>query len=334
MESSALTNRQNLPTFSIVLETETLSESGVEELLPCLESLNQQEIPPEKANEILVLNSGNVQKTLLTRLTRQYPWLKVHQVGAPATLYSAKMDGAKMVTGEITVFWDSDCAYSPNWLKDMLNTFAAKSTAQIVAGETSMEIRGIYDMAMAIAHIFPRFTKEKSPYTAPGYYANNVAFRREFLLAHPIHLDMPFNRGHCYIHALSLAEQGIKIWKHPKARATHAITKGSSFFFWRFLTMGYEFLETRRVAHAIFKNNGRPFSRRNFLTVRLACQVAARKFLVTLSKARQTLFEQPRHLFYFPIALPMIVAAVLLFWAGIGMSFINPEYLLSKSEHH
>ncbi|WNC31854.1 MULTISPECIES: hypothetical protein [unclassified Thermosynechococcus] len=61
---------------------------------------------------------------------------------------------------------------------------------------------------------------------AAGYFLNNVAFRRQFLLDHPIPTELSLYRGNCLIHAHTLLQQGECIWRQPQARASHAPPNG------------------------------------------------------------------------------------------------------------
>ena len=49
-----------LPSFSIAIESANLEHGGLAGLRACLESLARQEIPPERANEVLLVDAGGV----------------------------------------------------------------------------------------------------------------------------------------------------------------------------------------------------------------------------------------------------------------------------------
>jgi glycosyltransferase involved in cell wall biosynthesis len=159
-----------------------------------------------------------------------------HSASAPDTnYYAAKMVGAARATGEIVVFCDSDCVYTPNWLQDILTAFSQHADIRVVGGETTTPAENAYEIALSMTYIFPRYSPKESLYTDECYVANNVAFRRQFLLDNPIPIEVPTYRGNCRFHSQILRRQGVKIWKHPAARAKHAIPGELSFFFWRFL---------------------------------------------------------------------------------------------------
>src|SRR5919202_4402634 len=232
---------KHLPSFSIVLETENLVNADLKGLSQSLASLAQQDVSPTHANEVWLIDSGDAPANLLEQLCEKYPWIKVHQVPPVTGYYKAKMLGAELSSGKIVVYFDSDCSYQTNWLRNILMPFTHEDQVQIVAGETMTRGLGIYGTAMVIAYIFPPFSGEKTLTPTTQYFLNNVAFRREFLLKHPIPTQLPLYRGNCAIHAYELCQEGYTIWRQPQARATHAPPSNLSHFFWRFLLIGHDY---------------------------------------------------------------------------------------------
>ena len=55
----------NLPSFSIVYETENLSSVDLKNIYHSLASLNMQEVSLESANEFLLINSGNLPDNII-----------------------------------------------------------------------------------------------------------------------------------------------------------------------------------------------------------------------------------------------------------------------------
>ncbi|MDY7013106.1 MAG: glycosyltransferase, partial [Cyanobacteriota bacterium] len=222
MEPAQTLSDPQFPSFSIVLETENLVNADLAGLSKSLASLASQDISPALANEVWLIESGDTPLELLNRLCQEYPWIKVYQAPLDTGYYKAKMLGAECSTGEIVVYFDSDCIYEPHWLRSLLLPFSQRSDIQAVAGETMTRGIGIYGTAMAIAYIFPPFSGQTALSQTDQYFLNNVAFRRDFLLEHPIPVDLTLYRGNCAIHARNLLESGCAIWKQPRARATHA----------------------------------------------------------------------------------------------------------------
>jgi glycosyltransferase involved in cell wall biosynthesis len=327
-----------LPSFSIVLETENLANADIHGLARSLDSLAIQEPRPTTANEVWLIESGDTPPDLLQRLCERYPWIKVHHAPPETTYYQAKMLGARLATGAIVVYYDSDCLYPPDWLQTILTCFQDESI-QVVAGETSTGGQGVYGTAMALAYIFPQFSQRTQPAPTNQYFLNNVAFRRTFLLQHPIPTDLPLYRGNCVIHAHQLTTQGYTIWQHPKAKVVHAPPNGLSHFFWRFLLIGHDYYWQKRLIGG--ERSQERGVRREESGER--SQEAQRESLVTdptptgwmgqlgvfgdrLSKMRQ---NHPRFLLYFPLALPIAFVAALLIYAGYLITSLRPKYLLS-----
>ncbi|MCY7272335.1 MAG: glycosyltransferase, partial [Phormidesmis sp. CAN_BIN44] len=240
-----MTRQDEGMSFSIVLETENLANADIHGLIDAIEALAHQSLPPTAANEVLLIDSGDTPTDLLAQC-HQYPWIKVHHAPMGTRYYKAKMLGAELATGAIVVYYDCDCVYELNWLQTMLTSFT-RSDIQLVAGETTTRSIGIYGTAMALTYIFPQYSGRKNLTPVHQYFLNNVAFRREFLLQHPIPFELPLYRGHCAIHAHELRQQGYTIWSQPQARATHAPPNGLSHFFWRFLLIGHDYYWQKKL---------------------------------------------------------------------------------------
>ncbi|PSB61985.1 glycosyl transferase family 2, partial [filamentous cyanobacterium CCP1] len=215
MNQELIPNR--CPSFSIVLETENLANADAHGLVRSIASLAAQDPSPTYANEVLLVESGDTPAELLKQLRETYPWITVHYAPNGTTYYQAKMLGAKLATGEIIIYYDSDCLYTPDWLQTILTPFQ-DHTVQIVAGETTTGGRGAYGTAMALTYIFPQFSQQTQLIPTTQYFLNNVAFRREFLLQNPIPTSLPLYRGNCVVHAHQLLSQGYTIWQHPNAK--------------------------------------------------------------------------------------------------------------------
>jgi glycosyltransferase involved in cell wall biosynthesis len=306
---------QNFPSFSLVVETENLINADIEGLSRSLASLVHQTVSLDRANEVLLIDSGDVPPQLLAQLTQRYPWIQVRQAPPDTGYYHAKMLGAKWATGEIVIYCDSDCVYEPQWLYALLQPFAENPDIQLVAGETMTRGVGIYGTAMVMAYIFPPFSGETAIAPATQYFLNNVAFRREFLLDRPIPAQLPLYRGNCAIHALNLAEAGYTLWRQPQARATHAPPSGLSHFFWRFLLIGHDYYWQTRLNR---ENNYHSDANAGLLA----------KTRIFYHRLRDAIACDYRHLIFFPLALPVALSAVLLVAVGYFFTAAKPKTLL------
>ena len=310
----------DLPSFSLILETENLANADFKGLSKSLATLANQDISPIYANEVLLIDSGDTPTFILEHLCEQYPWIKVHHTQSPTGYYQAKMLGAEIVTGEIVVYFDSDCIYDSNWLRNILTPFTQSEDIQIVAGETMTRGKGAYGTAMALTYIFPQHSGQKTLTRTAQYFLNNVAFRREFLLNNPIPTALPLYRGNCVIHARNLQNNGYIIWKQSQSRASHAPPNGFSHFFWRFLLIGHDlYWQNRLLAKAKYaakKNDPDPMSG------------LKGKLLVFSDRVVKMWAENPRQFIYLPLAIPIVISSLALIFTGYVITVFQPKYLL------
>ena len=326
MSENKLNNFNSFPSFSIIIETENLVSAELEGLFQCLDSLASQTLSLEFANEVLIIESGDVPNEIIENISSKYLWLSFHTIEAGSDYYTAKMKGASLTTGEIIVFCDSDCTYDKHWLQSILTPFFENSEIKVVAGETVTPIDTIYDIAIALTYIFPRFSNSKSIYQSSNIYMNNVAFKQNLLIQFPMPSGVNIYRGNCVLYTRSLCRQGYKIWKQPQAKATHAVPNGKSFFFWRFLLLGND-------AFTIYKID-RNFSQQKSKYVNLI-QDLVFLLLIFLSKIKE-LFnrcftiasEDIRYLIYLPLSLPIVILSLFLFFIGLAFAYLKPSYLL------
>ncbi len=313
---------KTLPSFSIILETENLANADLEGLSRSLASLVNQDVSPSQANEVLLIDSGDAPSDLLKQLCDRYPWIKIHPAPPGTGYYKAKMLGAQIATGDIIVYCDSDCIYEPTWLRTILTTFTQGEHIQAVAGETTTRGVGPYGTAMALTYIFPQYTDETALTPSSQYFLNNVAFRRRFLLENPIPTELPLYRGNCVVHAHNLLKDGHTIWRHPKARATHAPPNGLSHFFWRFLLIGHDYYWQNRL---LSRPNQEPGNGEKY---RDPLGGLHGKMHVFLERLQRMMKNEPRHLLYLPLSIPIAAISVLLIFAGNKITALKPDYLL------
>jgi len=326
------------PSFSIVYETENLESVELENIYRSLASLAAQDISPAQANEFLIIDSGDAPAEVIEQLCSMYPWITVRRV-PEIGYYEAKMMGASLVTGEIIVYCDSDCVYEPNWLRNMLSLFLQNSEINIVAGETSTPVRNPYELAIAIHYFFPRFSGQEHPYESQHYFLNNVAFRRDFLLQHPIPCDLPLYRGNCCLHTYSLCNlQGHTVWKHPQARTTHE-PPTISFAFWRYLLLGYDSVVRERLKLLLTDTqdttDDSKFSPELGQTPYQRIRSRAGRIWWELKQLKKNqiitvLGEDPRRLILLPLAFPIILWFELLFNIGRVITYFQPDLLLKR----
>lgn len=306
--------------FSIVLETENLAAADLNGLMRSLSSLAAQDPAPTEANEVLLIESGDIPAALLAELCQQYPWIKVCSAPAGTEYYQAKMLGAELATGEIIVYYDSDCIYEAGWMSKILSPFSQSPDIQVVAGETTTNGVGIYGTAMALGYIFPQYSGRTELSPGKSYFLNNVAFRRSFLLRHPIPTNLPLYRGNCAVHAHKLVESGFIIWQQPEARVLHAPPNGLKHFFWRFLLIGHDYYWQKKLIPTA--TNAEP-----------TLSGKKGKLEIFLDRIRKMRDRDIRHLFFLPLSIPVVLTSSLLIYIGYLITVRQPEYLLKTYSH-
>jgi glycosyltransferase involved in cell wall biosynthesis len=328
--------KTKFPSFSIVYETENLESVELENIYRSLSSLAAQDISPAQANEFLIIDSGDAPAEVIEQLCSMYPWITVRRV-PEIDYHEAKMMGATLVTGEIIVFCDSDCVYEPNWLRNMLSLFLQNSEINIVAGETSTPVRNPYELAIAMHYFFSRFSGREHPYESKSYFLNSVAFRRNFLLQNPLPMGLPLYRANCYVHAYFLCNlQGYTIWKHPQARATHE-PPTMSFAFWRYLLRGSDRVLRERINSQLAECPDITAYSKISPNINFSLYQKIRGVASTIRWAKpfkwqqiiEVLREEPRRLFFFPIAVLIILWFELLYTIGSAITYFKPGWLLN-----
>lgn len=316
------------PSFSIVVETENLAMADLQHLYAAIDALAAQNPPPTTANEVLLIDSGDLSPQVKQAIQRRYTWLTIHPAPADITYYGAKMLGAKIATGEILVYYDSDCTYEPQWLQTILQSFE-HADIQVIAGETRTRGIGIYGTAMALAYIFPQYSGQTQLQQSSQYYLNNVAFRRQVLLTHPIPTDLPLYRGNCVIHAKQLMRAGISIWRQPQARASHAPPNGWFHFYWRFLLIGYDYYWQQRLLQQLHLDSPTVGQE----AVDPTASGLSGKLQVLDDRVGKLIRSNPWHLCFIPVSIPVIIVAVGLVVLGYRVTKQRPNYLRQRFEH-
>lgn len=212
--------------FSVVIETDNLSAgSGPGPLLAMLDSLQHQTLPPDLAEEVvLVVEPGDAD--MAREAVRRYPWLRVLQCTRDPALqpyYQAKMAGFRASSGAVVVFLDCDCRYDPEALQRLVSCLARDPELAAISGETRVEPRGVYGLAMAIAFVFDPPGGAADPYPSGDgrYVANSVAMRREVLEKYPIPTHLECYRVSHAVHGCTLAAAGLRVMRHPGVVAVH-----------------------------------------------------------------------------------------------------------------
>ncbi len=346
------------PSFSLVLETENLETADIRGLQTTIAALAQQGI--DQANEVLLIDSGNTPAPLLTQLQQIYPWLTVKTAPPNTEYYASKMLGLEWTTGDIIVYYDSDCIYDRNWLTALLAGFNDPEI-QVIGGETTTDGVGFYGTAMALCYIFPQYSGLSNPIPAKQYFLNNVAFRRSLLESIPIPTGLPLYRGNCVLHAKQLIAAGHTIWREPKVRSLHAPPNGFNHYWQRFVLIGHDWYWQKRLKDSSLTN--RPptpnsggaelkssiqsppeyspcgHSRKGDLGGGSPGDLVASddptitqqsKLAIGFNRISKMIARDRRHAFYLPFCLPIVMVSVLLIAVGYQITVRHPHYLRDR----
>jgi glycosyltransferase involved in cell wall biosynthesis len=316
------------PSFSLILETENLETADIQGLQRSIASLAQQ-ASIAQANEVLLIDSGNTPPNLLTKLQEIYPWLTVKTAPPDTEYYASKMLGLEWTTGDIVVYYDSDCVYDRNWLSILLSSFD-NPEIQVVGGETTTDGVGFYGTAMALCYIFPQYSGLTDLMPAKQYFLNNVAFRRSLLETIPIPTGLPLYRGNCVLHAQQLQAAGHTIWRQPQARSLHAPPNGFQHYWQRFLLIGHDWYWQKRLTDGSLANrppapNSGGAGDSDDPTISNQSKLA-----IGFDRISKMIQRDRRHAFYLPFCLPIVMFSVLLIAIGYQITVRHPHYLRDR----
>jgi len=312
------------PTFSVIIETENLAVEDSEALLTALDSLAAQTLPLDRADDVVLVNSGHIPGSVKTAIRDRYPRMRIYKLDSGRSYYEAKQDPVASTTGDILVFADCDCRYAPEWLESMLAPYTDPSiNAEVVTGETSVRITGLQSCFMALAWCFPPHSGSSEPYRTSGYAANNVSFKRTLLERMPLPVHLRLYRGNCSLHARQLGDAGITIWKSPGARACHPTMRPSHaparFFMWGHHEARVCIEKHRGAAGLTSRISG---------TIRDIAIIVARRVAMPFLRWPRLVRRHPATLLYTPILLPCIVVADVLFLLGLVATLAYPPISL------
>lgn len=210
--------------------------------------------------------------------------------------------------------------------RGMLTPFGQDEQVNIVTGETSVAINTPYTLAVALSWLFPPYSNQKKLYETTGYAANNVAFRRQFLLENPIPCELDLIRGNCTIHARNVRKLGYKIWKQPKARAVHPYPIASQYFL-RFFVIGHNKLMCYRLAE---KKKMKNWFLSRVSDIYYSFIVIFRQLIIPFYRLPNVLIGEPKNLIYLPISVIIVIGATFGFISGVFISLVRPRMRLTK----
>lgn len=233
---------------SIVIEWENAGLAGEARARAMLAALGWQlddlaHSLDDEAEVIVVFNPADVSADHLEALLAAVPALK----NALARLlpdadghhyYEMKNAGARLASRSTIVFLDSDVVPEAGWLRGLLEAAAAPDRP-VVCGNTYVEPTRWYGKIFAMIWFFPLRSESGATKEAYWFYANNVAFPREVLAAHPFP-QAPTFRGQCSLLAEELRQAGTRMLLVGSSRVKHPPPGGLYHFCARALCQGHD----------------------------------------------------------------------------------------------
>lgn len=223
------------PEVTLVIEWDNVALAGESRAQSMLEALRREILACPKSVEVLLVYDA-AQPAPDIEALRLGPSSRL--AAAPGSrYYDLKNQGAEQAQAEIVVFLDSDVIPEAGWLKNLLAPFEDPGV-QCVAGSAYIDPRDTYSRAFALFWFFPLRPEDEALRPARNFWANNVAFRRATILAHPFPAIRGSSRGSCILLAQQLGAAGVTIWSNSAARVSHPAPQGGSHFVRRALAQG------------------------------------------------------------------------------------------------
>lgn len=252
-----------LSSVTLVLEWENALLAEMERPIKMLGKLSQQVIDYAVSNKtnfelLVVFNSDDVSPEFVNGVIEKYidekKWPGEIRTESAVDLhyYDLKNFGAQKASSDIVLFLDSDVIPDDNWLPGLLDVFD-DSDVQFVAGNTYMALDGFLGKCFALTWNFPAKEDKPDLFTQGGFYANNLAFRREFFLANQFPREDCY-RGQCGQLARNLRQQGYPTQVSGRAWVSHPAPNGLEHYVVRAIAKGYDnqYWSTKRQSGGIF----------------------------------------------------------------------------------
>ncbi len=320
------------PRISIVIETENLGMAGLDDLMTSLASLHAQTLPKEAIKEILVIGGSHISTDSLARITDAYPKVRVVVSEKPLEYTESKMLGAKVATGDILVFADSDTDYEPTCVKNMTDILLSDESVWVAGGDTRVRIESGYGLAMNLIWMFPVLSRLSAPAKRPYFPLNNFAIRREVMLTYPIPTELPLYRGKIGHWQDILTNAGCVTYRAPGSRGAHAAPATLIDWWYRMLIHGAD-----AVAKADFRlvEGGRVVEKRS-LSRRLYAflMLAPKKILGFFLRGAKLLREDWTLLRYALTGIPIALASLMLIQVGAMTALFDRAFILRRIAAH
>jgi glycosyltransferase involved in cell wall biosynthesis len=312
-------------TFSIVVETENLGMTGLDDLRATLDSLAAQTRPIQQANEVLLVVGGHLPESTQKELAAIYPWASILDAGRILEYTLAKRMGAESASGEFVIFADSDVRYESSWLEGILSCLESDPEADLVAGDTQCEMTSAYAAAMNIMWMFNIQKRISRPAPHSYFQLNNFAVRRSLLLDAPFDPDLPFYRGYRITRfKRDLLSRTRRTYRVPGAEGLHTAPQSLADWWYLMLIQGRD----AGAYVALYKKRG--IVRRIVHVTRFV----AGKFAIGWQNAVNLIGNDRRNMPWVIASIPLCIVCGGVVALGGLISVFEPNYLLRTINTH
>lgn len=303
--------------ISLVIETENVKDAGRDRAVEMLQVLRSEIAGVDDVEIVLVFDQDAASLEDVGELLKDggldAAAAEIEIVPTRETeYYTSKNTGARAASKGTLVLLDSDVIPESGWLKAMLAGVDTPGV-DVVGGAVYIgPLNTLVDRAFAAFWFFPMRREAVAGLTTVQHlFANNMAMRRDFFLAHPFPEDREVTRGQCTVWAADLKRQGLSLWRDPTARVAHPAPEG--FVFKRGLMRGHDRYLRGRAAGSL---------RRGALLTSL------RMVTYEVVRAVKNIFRRRRGvgLRWFEVPGAVAVALYYLFaeWVGFVMEWLRP----------
>jgi hypothetical protein len=239
---SAVTTTDGRPLVSILIEGFTPTEHAARHLavpdpVQTLDAVQAQLVG--QAAEIVVITCpeslGDLQQRLVGRAG-----VRVIE-SAEHTYYALKTDAVSQLDTPYVAFVDGDCMPGPRWVHEMLASMRAG--ADVVAGPVDYPPG---PMSRTMGYFDFGGVMQGDDGQATNFFANNVAFRREILVANPFE-DRLRRSGGCYLMTRRLKAAGYGIEFNRAMSCVHGASYRKKGWLNHRLRNGHDAVNLRKV---------------------------------------------------------------------------------------
>jgi hypothetical protein len=187
---------------------------------------------------VVCYNETEIERTALADLLRRHltvPWRL--EGTRDCEYYELKNHAARVSSGDLLVFVDSDVIPEPGWLDALLSCFD-RQEVDVACGSTYIDPTTLLGKAFGLFWFYPLRQRQPDMRQTRAFFANNLAFRRRTFDRFPFPTAHDTSRGACLALAEQLDAVGVSIWCNGAARVSHPPPNGLRHFITRGLAQG------------------------------------------------------------------------------------------------